>query len=108
MKTLGWLCAGVGLGVLAYWILNEPGLQHSTGSKDVEDAAHAAANWGSKQQVQGAGSDLLGRVKEGVGNLTGSDQLANEGVGDQIAGAAKQAVGKFSQAAGQTLHDLNR
>ncbi|HVG26304.1 MAG TPA: CsbD family protein [Acidobacteriaceae bacterium] len=108
MKTLVWLSAGVGLGLAAYLIFNAPTPQYATGSEDVEDAAGSAAGWGTRQSASGVGNNVLGRVKEGLGNLTGNDRLANEGLGDQVAGSAQQTVGKFAQAAGQTLHDLNR
>jgi uncharacterized protein YjbJ (UPF0337 family) len=108
MKTLAWLTAGTGLGLLAYLILNEHGPRYATGSENIEDAARSAAGWGTRHRVRGAGTEVLGRIKEGVGNLTGSDQLAGEGLGDQVAGAVEETVGNVSEAAGQTLHDLNR
>lgn len=108
MKTLAWLTAGVGIGLAAYLIANAPQPEYTTGSDNLEGAARRTAGWGSGQRLRGAGSGVLGRVKEGVGNLTGNDQLANEGIGDQAAGAAERGVGKFAEAAGQTLHDLNR
>ena len=96
MKTLAWLTAGIGVGLAIYLVANAPGPQYATGSDNLEDAARNAAGWGTKQRATGLGSNLVGRVKEGLGNLTGNPDLANEG------------VGKFAQAAGQTLHDLNR
>ncbi|HEX4154304.1 MAG TPA: CsbD family protein [Acidobacteriaceae bacterium] len=109
MKLL-WLTAGVGLGIAAYLIFNTPAPRYATGSEDedVEDAARATAHWGTRQKARGAGSDVLGRVKQGIGNLTGSDQLADEGTGDRIAAAVQHTAGDVAQAAGQTLHDLNR
>jgi uncharacterized protein YjbJ (UPF0337 family) len=108
MKTLMWLTAGIGLGLLAYLIVNTPGPQYATGSEDIEDAARSAANWGSKRRVTGTASDLAGRVKERVGHLTGNEELAAQGLGDQVAGRVEETAGKFAQTAGQTLHDLNR
>lgn len=105
---LVWLTAGVGLGIAAYLIFNTPAPRYATGSEDVEDAARATAHWGTKQKARGAGADVLGRVKQGVGNLTGSDRLVDEGTGDRIAAAVKHTAGDVAQAAGQTLHDLNR
>jgi uncharacterized protein YjbJ (UPF0337 family) len=61
-----------------------------------------------KQRATGVGSDIAGRDKEGLGNLTGDADLANSGVADQAEGALREGVGKVAQAAGQTLHDLNR
>lgn len=108
MKTLAWLAAGIGAGLAIYLIANSPGPQYATGSDNLEDAARNAAGWGSKQRATGVGSNVVGRVKEGLGNLTGNPDLADEGVGDQVAGNVRKGVGRFAQAAGQTLHDLNR
>ena len=46
--------------------------------------------------------------KRVLGRATGNDQLAGEGAADQLAGAVKDTAGKVAQAAGQTIHDLNR
>jgi uncharacterized protein YjbJ (UPF0337 family) len=108
MKTVAWFAAGIGIGFVIYLIANAPGPQYATGSDTLEDAARSAADWGTKQRFTGAGTDVLGRVKEGFGNLAGDPDLADEGTGDQVAGNVKEGVGKLAQAAGQTLHDLNR
>lgn len=106
MKTLAWFAAGIGIGMVIYLIANAP--EYATGSDTLEAAAHSAAGWGTRQRVTGAGADILGRVKEGLGDLAGNPDLANEGTGDRVAGQIKEGVGEFAQAAGQTLHDLNR
>ena len=106
---LPWVLAGIGLGLAAYLIANPPeSTAYATGSDDVEGAAAKTAGWGAKQRFKGAGGGLVGKLKEGVGNLTGNDELASEGTGDQVVGGAKKAVGQVAEAAGQTLHDLNR
>lgn len=108
MKTLAWFAAGIGIGLVIYLIANAPETQYTTGSDTLEDAARSAADWGTRQRVTGAGADVLGHVKEGLGELAGNPDLADEGTGDRVAGEIKEGVGKFAQAAGQTLHDLNR
>lgn len=108
MKTVAWFAAGIGVGLVIYLIANAPGPQHATGSDTLEGAARTAADWGTKQRITGAGANVLGRVKEGLGDLAGNPDLADEGTGDRVAGEIKEGVGKFAQAAGQTLHDLNR
>jgi uncharacterized protein YjbJ (UPF0337 family) len=108
MKALPWILAGVGVGLVTYFALNQPGLQYATGDPDVEDAADKTALWGSKQRVAGAGASIFGKVKEGVGRVTGDDQLAGEGVGDQLAGAVRDTAGSVAQVAGNVLHEVNR
>jgi uncharacterized protein YjbJ (UPF0337 family) len=108
MKALPWILAGVGVGLVTYFALNQPGLQYETGNDDIEDAADRTAFWGSKQRVSGAGGTLFGKVKEGVGRATGDAQLADEGAADQVVGAVKDTVGSAAQAVGQTIHNLNR
>jgi uncharacterized protein YjbJ (UPF0337 family) len=108
VKTFAWIVAGIGVGIAAYVVLNQPGPQYATGNDDVEDAAGRATLWGSKQRLYGTGGDLAGKVKEGIGRITGDDQLADEGVTDQVVGAVKDTAGRVAQAAGQTIHDLNR
>src|ERR1700692_2462842 len=108
MKALTWVIAGVGAGIAAYIILNQPGPRYSTGDDDVEFAADRATLWGSKQRFYGTGSGVAGKVKESIGRITGDEQLAGEGVVDQVAGAVKDTAGKAAQAVGQTVHDLNR
>jgi uncharacterized protein YjbJ (UPF0337 family) len=108
MKSLGWLAVGAGLAAAVYILLNQPGPQYATGIDEVEDAADRTSLWGSKQRFSGAGARLGGKVKEGFGQLTGNDELAGEGVADQLAGAVKDTAGKVAQAAGETIHELNR
>jgi uncharacterized protein YjbJ (UPF0337 family) len=108
MKALTWVVAGVGVGVAAYIVLNQPGPRYATGDEDVEYAADRTALWGSKQRLSGTGGSLAGKFKEGIGRVTGDDQLAGEGVADQMAGAVKDTAGRAAQAVGQTIHDLNR
>jgi uncharacterized protein YjbJ (UPF0337 family) len=108
MKGLTWVIAGVGVAIAAYIVLNQPGPQYATGDDDVEYAADRTALWGSKQRLSGTGGRLAGRFKESLGRVTGDNQLAGEGAADQLAGAVKDTAGKVAQAAGQTIHDLNR
>jgi uncharacterized protein YjbJ (UPF0337 family) len=108
MKALTWVIAGVGAGIAAYVVLNQPGPRYASGDDDVEYAAGRATLWGSKQRISGAGSGLAGKLKEGIGRATGNEELAGEGLADQVAGTIKDTAGQAAQAAGQTIHDLNR
>ena len=109
MKALPWIVAGVSAGlVLAYIAMNQPAPQHEGGWDSVEDAADSTWKWGSKARVSGAGTNLGGKLKEGVGRVTGDQDLADEGVVDQAVGSVKDAAGTLAHAASDTLHDLNR
>ena len=108
MKALPWIIAGVSLGLLVYVVANAPSTQYAGASDDVEDAANKTSAWGTKQRVTGTGGNLVGKLKEGAGSLTGDDQLQGEGLVDQAAGAVKDAAGQAAHAVSDTLHDLNK
>ncbi len=109
MKALPWILAGMGAGAaIAYVILNQPAPQAETGWDSVENTAGRTFGWGTKTRFSGTGTNLAGKVKEGVGRAVGDPDLADEGVADQAVGKVKDAVGNLAQAAGETIHDLNR
>ncbi len=108
MKALPWIIAGVGLGLAVYFVSNQPGPQYATGNDDVEDAASKTSLWGSKQRLTGQGGGLVGKLKQGVGQATGNDKLAGEGVVDQVVGTVKDTAGQAAHAVAKTVHDLNR
>jgi uncharacterized protein YjbJ (UPF0337 family) len=109
MKALPWIVAGVGVGsVLTYLILHGSSPQAETGWDSVENAANRAGDWGTKTKLSAVGDSVAGKLKYGLGRVVGDDDLAGEGSLDKAAGAVKGAVGDLAQAAGQTIHDLNR
>jgi uncharacterized protein YjbJ (UPF0337 family) len=108
MKSFPWIIAAAGIAAAAYILYNTPGPQYATGNDDIEGAARSTSQWGSKTRLRGAGGKFVGKAKQAFGNATGNPDLADEGVLDQVAGSAKDAVGAVAQAAGQTLHDFNR
>jgi uncharacterized protein YjbJ (UPF0337 family) len=108
MRALPWIIAGVGVGLTAYFILNQPGPQFATGNDDVEDAAVKTANWGSKQRIRGIGGGLVGKLKEGLGRATGDQELQGEGALDQVVGAVQETAGQAAHAVADTIHELNR
>jgi uncharacterized protein YjbJ (UPF0337 family) len=119
--TLPWILAGVGASVATYLMFRQQqglpqfatntgagfGSGTGTGLNAVDDAANRTSTWGDKQRLAGAGSNLLGKVKEGLGRVTGNDSLAAEGTADQAAGSVRNATGAVANAAGKTLKDLN-
>jgi uncharacterized protein YjbJ (UPF0337 family) len=108
MRALPWIIASVGVGLTAYFVLNQPGPQFATGNDDVEDAAVTTANWGSKQRMKGTGRGLVAKVKEGVGRAIGDQELQGEGALDQVVGAVQDTAGQAAHAVADTIHELNR
>ena len=108
MKALPWIIAGAGVAAAAYILYNTPGPEYATGSDTIEGAARNVAQWGSKRRITGKGTNVVGKVKEGFARVTGDADLADEGVGQQIAGGLEDAAGAVAQAAGKTLHEFNR
>ncbi len=110
MRVFSWIVAGIGigLGVTLLVLLNEPKADYATGYDDVEDAARKTFRWGTKSRAKGTAESVVGAVKEGVGRITGNEQLAGEGSVERAVGDVKDAAGTAGQAGGQTIHDLNR
>lgn len=55
-----------------------------------------------KDRVSGKFDQTVGKAKEKLGNALGRDKLANEGVADQVKGAAKETWGNMKDAARTT------
>ena len=110
MRVFPWIVAGIGIGLGAtlLLLLNEPEAEYATGYDGVEDAARKTFRWGTKSRAKGTAESVVGAVKEGVGRITGDEQLAGEGAAERVAGDVKDAAGTAGQAVGQTIHDLNR
>jgi uncharacterized protein YjbJ (UPF0337 family) len=56
----------------------------------------------NKDQVTGKVEQAAGKVKQGVGEAVGNQKLANQGVADQVKGAAKETWGNAKDAAAVT------
>lgn len=113
MKAFPWIVVGIGIGVAGCVILSPFGLspfasKHAVGSDDVEHAARRTFGWGTKQRATGTGQQTVGKIKEGLGRITGNDDLAGEGLADQVVGATRDAAGSVAHAVGETIYDLNR
>ena len=114
MKGLPWILVGVGIGIAATYVLffdqltdqREPA--YDTAYDGFTDAARKTFAWGTRKQAEGKVGSFAGAVKQGVGNLTGNQKLADEGAADRVVGNVKDAAGRVGEAVGQTLHDLNQ
>lgn len=109
MRASRLLLTGIGVGAaLTYALFYEPTLRQEAEFDGVEDTANRMRRWGTEKRFGGSADTLVGRMKEGIGRIAGDDDLAGEGLGDQVFGAVKDTVGRWGQAAGETVHDLNR
>ncbi|WP_353072793.1 CsbD family protein [Tunturiibacter gelidiferens] len=110
MRGFPWILAGIGVGVAVTYLLfvNEPEPAYDTSYDGFTDAARKTYAWGTKKQAEGKLGSVAGAIKEGAGNLTGNQNLADEGTADRVVGDVKDAAGRVGQAVGQTIHDLNK
>ena len=56
----------------------------------------------NKDQVSGKVEHAAGHVKQAVGEAVGNQKLANQGIADQVKGAAKETWGNAKDAANVT------
>ena len=61
-----------------------------------------------KNELEGKGKDIAGRVKRQVGEWTGDEQLQDEGAADQAEGKVQNAWGKVKDAARDVKDDITR
>jgi uncharacterized protein YjbJ (UPF0337 family) len=109
-KTI-YLLVGAAAGAAAvYLYFNGPPSSSNYGeaADAVGTATAKATRWGAGQRVTGSGTQILGKVKQTIGDATGDDQLANSGVFDQAKGLVKDAAGQAAHAAVDAVHELNR
>ncbi len=52
------------------------------------------------RQDKGVANEALGKIKQGVGSMTGDEKLQAQGKARQIKGAAQKTVGDVKQGAG--------
>lgn len=61
---------------------------------------------GLDDKISNKVEDAKGKVKEGAGDVTGNDDLKNEGKGDQASAAVKDGVEKVKDAIGDVKDKL--
>jgi uncharacterized protein YjbJ (UPF0337 family) len=57
-----------------------------------------------KDRVEGAATNIKGKVKEGIGKITGDSKTEAEGQADQIKGKTQNAVGGLKDKARELLN----
>lgn len=59
-------------------------------------------------RIDGSAKNLGGKLKKGLGNLTGDAKLQREGEADQIKGKAQNAIGGIKDSAREKLDGKDR
>jgi len=98
-----WVVAAASLGVVAYVLFNQSPV---TAAADGEGQSGAVGRWGTKKRVSGTGTQVTGKLKQGVGKAFGDDELQGSGVVDQVKGAAQDLAGKAAQTVRDAAQDL--
>jgi uncharacterized protein YjbJ (UPF0337 family) len=57
-----------------------------------------------KDRVEGSASNIKGKIKEGVGKMTGDSKTEAEGKAEQVKGKAQNAVGGLKDKAREALN----
>ena len=51
--------------------------------------------------IEGAGTDLKGQLKQGIGDATGDPAVSRDGMTDQLSGTGQKAIGQVKEFARQ-------
>ena len=60
----------------------------------------------NKDEIKGKSEAMKGKVKQAAGDLTGDQQLHDEGVVDEAAGKTQDAFGRGRRKVGEAIKDL--
>ncbi len=60
----------------------------------------------NRDEMEGKGENLKGKMKEKAGDLTGSERMKSEGEADQAAGKTQEKYGEGKRKVGETIEDL--
>jgi len=58
-----------------------------------------------KDRIEGAGKNIKGKIKEGVGKVTGDTKIEAEGQADQAEGKVQNTIGGIKDKAREALND---
>ncbi len=108
MNKLGWVLGLACLGAAGYVLwsnLAESDLQPVDGW---DEASARVGAWGTGQRVSGIGSQIGGKLKQGVGRLAEDPELEGEGAVDEVAGQVKDAAGQAAHAVSGAIRDLKK
>jgi uncharacterized protein YjbJ (UPF0337 family) len=62
----------------------------------------------NKDEVEGKGKDIKGKVKEKVGEWTNDPDLEAEGNADQVEGNVQETFGETKRKVGETIEEIGK
>jgi uncharacterized protein YjbJ (UPF0337 family) len=60
----------------------------------------------NRDELEGKGEQLKGKIKQATGDLANDEQLHGEGVADETAGKVQEGFGKARRKVGEAVEDL--
>ena len=60
----------------------------------------------NRDELEGKGEQLKGKVKQAAGDLTDNERLHDEGVADEAAGDVQEGFGRGRRKVGEAIEDL--
>lgn len=60
----------------------------------------------NKDELDGKAEAMKGKIKQATGDLTGDQNLHDEGVADEAAGKTQDAIGRGRRKVGEAIEDL--
>jgi uncharacterized protein YjbJ (UPF0337 family) len=60
----------------------------------------------NRDELEGKGDQLKGKIKQGVGDMTGNDRLKDEGVADEASGDVQEGFGRGRRKVGEAIEDI--
>ena len=60
----------------------------------------------NRDELDGKADQLKGKIKQGVGDVTGNERLHDEGVADEAAGDVQEGFGRGRRKVGEAIEDI--
>ena len=60
----------------------------------------------NRDELEGKGEQLKGKIKQGVGEATNDEELRDEGVADEAAGNVQEGFGRARRKVGEAISDI--
>jgi uncharacterized protein YjbJ (UPF0337 family) len=60
----------------------------------------------NRDELEGKGDQLKGKVKQAAGDLTDDERLHDEGVADEASGDVQEGFGRAKRKVGEAVEDL--